>query len=205
VHASSLPSSQRDAVAAIVVDWWRRQFRNNSATFSRGASSVQFARLADGSWQAPPGNFATLVQTGERAPERPTCGGEDAATLILKLWPAETRRWTNANVGYSITLSDSVVVSTANSLTHTAWGEGFTGPGECEEVERLHVTKLTWPSGVFITPPAEPGPLTTSLGRSIAGVVASAVQGSDRTNRNNSATRKAISICHDEKKPCSTS
>jgi hypothetical protein len=106
--ASSLPDYQRDLAAAIVADWWRRQFRNNTATYARGAASMQFVRTPSGEWVAPPGNFARLTQTGERTRLRPTCGGQDSVTLTNWVWPAETRRWSDAGVDFTLTLRGGV-------------------------------------------------------------------------------------------------
>jgi RHS repeat-associated protein len=163
VYASGLPTHQRHAAATLVVDWWRRQFRNNSATYSRGASSTQFARLPDGSWQAPRGAHAVLTQTGERMVERPTCTIQDPSTLSNKSWPLEARRWSNANVDYTITLADGVVIETGDSFIYSPYSG--TGPSVCDEAHRFVVQSLTWAQGPSITINSS-GALTTSLGRS---------------------------------------
>jgi len=60
-------SSFQSRVSALFADYWMsRQFLDDVAEVTRGSSVVQFKRLPDGTFIAPPGSPEQLVQTGSR-------------------------------------------------------------------------------------------------------------------------------------------
>ena len=76
--------------------WWAQQLTNNVVSISSPAGGYQFVRLPDGTFNAPPGSAATLVQTGSRSAVRDSLGGEYA----------QQRRWKYDAVDLTVTTPD---------------------------------------------------------------------------------------------------
>ena len=76
------------------------QFSGNSVSVTLSGGTRQFLRLADGSWIAPGASYATLTQSGTRAP----------FTYICPSWSATrgadyalSRGWDASGLSFTVT------------------------------------------------------------------------------------------------------
>ena len=136
-------------IKPMVSHWWAKHLTHNVVTIEQGISGTQYVRLADGSFNAPKGSRARLVQNGDR-----TIGGGEASN--------STRRYyLYGDISFDLTLGDG-------SRQHF----DFQGPYHNGEAKSSYyvIKDWTFPSGFKVSYEFEKGLLKkveNDLGRKL--------------------------------------
>ncbi|OYU77306.1 MAG: hypothetical protein CFE32_06410 [Alphaproteobacteria bacterium PA3] len=90
---------KREVTAALSLKWLTNALIDNAVTIKNGQSSTNFVRRVDGSFDAPRGTNASLVQSARRQAVVPNVPRPERSP----------RQWSGAGVGFTHTLSDKSI------------------------------------------------------------------------------------------------
>ena len=141
------PSAKRDVAAVLTQSWLMHQFSGNSVSVTLSGATRQFVRLADASWIAPGAAYATLTQSGTRAP----------FTYICPIWNATrgadyalSRGWDASGLSFTVTNAQGDAQHFVYWQQHYQSADSGVG-SQCGRASGFRLDSWTFPQHVTVT------------------------------------------------------